>query len=61
MPEDTVKVYVKLLNVLVESTKLDNLTTNEVKDLYIPDTKGVLTPINKLTVSSGIGSDPCLL
>ncbi|XP_076101811.1 sacsin-like isoform X2 [Mytilus galloprovincialis] len=48
MDEDEVKLYVRLLKVLVSSMKLDNLNADSVQDLFIPDTKGILHPIQNV-------------
>ncbi|CAG2253130.1 unnamed protein product [Mytilus edulis] len=42
MNEDEVKLYVRLLKVLVSSMKFDNWEAASVQDLFIPDTKGIL-------------------
>ncbi|VDI11137.1 sacsin [Mytilus galloprovincialis] len=50
MSEDAVRVYVKLLRVLVQANKREQLPKQKFQSLYIPDTKGVLTHVSKLCV-----------
>ncbi|CAC5371400.1 unnamed protein product [Mytilus coruscus] len=50
MPEDAVKVYVKLLRVLVQANEREKMPKQHFQNLYIPDTKGVLTHVSKLCV-----------
>ena len=48
MEENDVKLYVRLLRVLVDCLKLENLTSDLLVHLYIPDTNGILNPIHRL-------------
>jgi sacsin len=48
MEENDVKLYVRLLRVLVDCLKLENLTSDLLMHLYIPDTNGILNPIHRL-------------
>jgi hypothetical protein len=48
MEENDVKLYIRLLRVLVDCLKLENLTSDSFTDLYIPDTNGMLNPIHRL-------------
>ncbi|OPL33833.1 hypothetical protein AM593_07708, partial [Mytilus galloprovincialis] len=50
MSEDAVRVYVKLLRVLVHANVREQLPKQHFQSLYIPDTKGVLTHVGKLCV-----------
>lgn len=50
MSEDAVRVYVKLLRVLVKANEREQLPKQHFQSLYIPDTKGVLTHVSKLCV-----------
>ncbi|CAC5371405.1 unnamed protein product [Mytilus coruscus] len=52
MTDANVKVYVRLLKVLVEAMEIEKLKASTVKDLYIPDTTGVLYPIHRICIDT---------
>ncbi|CAG2253103.1 unnamed protein product [Mytilus edulis] len=56
MADAHVKLYVRLLKVLVEAMQIEKLTASAVKDLYIPDTTGVLYPIHRVCIDGNVRS-----
>lgn len=48
MNEDEVKLYVRLLKVLVSSMKFDDWKADKVKGVFIPDINGILHPIQNV-------------
>ncbi|VDI11130.1 sacsin [Mytilus galloprovincialis] len=56
MTDAHVKLYVRLLKVLVEAMQIEKLEASAVKDLYIPDTTGVLHPIHRVCIDGNVRS-----
>ncbi|VDI12593.1 sacsin [Mytilus galloprovincialis] len=52
MEENEVRLYVRLLKVLVDSLNSDKVDSDTLKKLYIPDADGVLSPIHMLCLDS---------
>ncbi|XP_052100068.1 sacsin-like isoform X2 [Mytilus californianus] len=52
MNESEVRLYVRLLKVLVDSLNSDVIDNDTLRELYIPDADGVLSPIHTLCLDS---------
>ncbi|CAG2253138.1 unnamed protein product [Mytilus edulis] len=52
MEENEVRLYVRLLKVLVDSLNSDEVDSDTLRKLYIPDADGVLSPIHTLCLDS---------